>query len=179
MLELEIPSRELFDDDTQEFRTVKGMVLRLEHSLVSMAKWESKWKKPFLSYVKKTRAEETDYFRCMTISQNVDPEIYHALTNTERQKIRDYMDDSMTATTFYELKKQPPSKDTLTAEVIYYLMFSYQIPKECEKWHLNRLLTLIRVFNVRNSTTKMSKAEILAHNRKLNKARRAARNTRG
>ena len=115
----------------------------------------------------------------MTISQNVDPEVYHALTNAERQKIRDYMDDPMTATTFYEMKKQPPSKDTLTAEVIYYLMFSYQIPKECEKWHLNRLLTLIRVFNVRNSNTKMSKAEILAHNRKLNKARRAAKNTRG
>lgn len=179
MLELEIPARELFDDDTQEFRSIKASVLRLEHSLVSMSKWESKWKKPFLSKERKTRAEETDYFRCMTISQNVDPELYHALTNAEREKIRDYMDDSMTATTFYDLKKQSPSRNTLTSEVIYYLMFSNQIPKECEKWHLNRLLALLRVFSVKNSTAKMSKAEILAHNRKLNKARRAAMKTRG
>ena len=159
MLELELPARELFDDDKQEFRTVKGTVLRLEHSLVSMSKWESKWKKPFLSNERKTRAEETDYFRCMTISQNVDPEVYNYLTNSEREKIREYIDDPMTATTFYEMKKEAPSKSTMTSEVIYYLMFANQISKECEKWHLNRLLTLIRVCELKNSasTKKMPK----------------------
>lgn len=182
MLVLDVPEIELFDEAKEEFFKVKKTELRLEHSLVSIAKWESKWKKPFLSPIKndKTPAEMLDYIRCMTVSQNVDPNVYYALSTEDFCRINEYIDDPMTATTFNDFGTHTPTREVVTAELVYYMMFSYQIPMECQKWHFNRLMTLIRVFNVKNSTQKkMPKSEVLARNRSLNAARRAAAHTKG
>lgn len=180
MLVLDIPETELFDESKEEFIRIKKTDLRLEHSLVSISKWESKWKKPFLTRDKKNVEETLDYIRCMTINQNIDPNVYYAISIDGYKKINEYMDDAMTATTFSDNGTQSRSHEIITAEVIYYLMFSYGIPMECQKWHLNKLLTLIRIFNVKNSPNKkMSKHEILSSNRSLNAARRAAMHTRG
>lgn len=179
MLHLEIPDVELFDERTNEFIVVKGTVLRLEHSLVSISKWESKWKKPFLSNDKKTYEESLDYVKCMTLNQNVDDVVYLALKNEDWKKINEYCEDPMTATWFSKRSKRTPNRETITAEILYYYMITLNIPFECQKWHLNRLLTLIRVCNEKNSSEKMSKREILAQNRKLNEARRKASGSKG
>lgn len=182
MLVLDIPEIELYDESKEEFFKVKKTELRLEHSLVSISKWESRWKKPFLSPVKndKTPAELLDYVRCMTLNQNLDPNVYYALTTEDFRKINEYIDDPMSATKFSDVGTQSPSRDIVTAELVYYMMFSYRIPMECQKWHFNRLMTLIRVFNVKNSDQKkMPKHEVLARNRALNAARRAKNHTKG
>ena len=140
MLELTIPERELFNEDTQEFINTKGATIRLEHSLVSISKWESKWKKPFLKQgYRFTREEMEDYVHCMTISQNVDPMIYKSLTAGELEKVSAYINDEKTATTFGKLDGSRPSRQVVTSELIYYWMTAYQIPWEAQKWHLSRL----------------------------------------
>lgn len=188
MLKISIYDKnEFFDEETQMFVKPKLiMELSLEHSLVSISKWESKWHKPFLDTVEKTEEEILDYIRCMTINQNVPDEIYLNLSNKNVIEIKKYMEDSHTATWFNSYrdnKKSPRSKksEVMTAEVIYYYMFSCQIPKECEKWHINRLLTLIRIFSIKNNTesNKMSNKETLSRNAKLNAARRQAMKSRG
>lgn len=180
MLKINVPPQELFDETTGEFIYVKGQDLQLEHSLVSLAKWESKWHKPFLSKEPKSYEEERDYVRCMTITQNVDPMVYMSLTADLLSTIKKYIDDPMTATWFSDNKNGTMNRETITAETIYYWMFSFSIPKECEKWHLNRLLTQIRVMNIKNSPQqKMSTREIYASNKALNDARRKALNTKG
>ena len=129
----------------------EGGTILLEHSLVSLAKWESHWKKPFLSKDQKTRAETIDYIRCMTLTANVNREFYNTLTQENINAVNAYINDSMTATTFYDGgKTKSPSREIITAELIYYWMVSLQIPFECQNWHLNRLLTLIRVCNIKN-----------------------------
>lgn len=181
MLELTIPERELFNEETQEFINTKGATIRLEHSLVSISKWESKWKKPFLKQKQKfTREEMEDYIQCMTISQNVDPMLYKALTAVELEKVSAYINDEKTATTFGKLDGSHPSRQVVTSELIYYWMTAYQIPWEAQKWHLSRLLTLIEICNIKNGgNKKMSKSAILARNKSLNAQRRAAMNTKG
>ena len=151
----------------------------MEHSLVSLSKWESRWHKPFLSKNDKSGEEMLDYIRCMTITQNVPDEVYFALDTNELMKINDYLNDSMTATTI--TKQQGKSRgEIITSEIIYYWMISLQIPFECEKWNLNRLLTLIEVCNIKNSPgKKMSKSEIMRRNRTLNAARKQQMHTRG
>ena len=145
MLKITIPATELFDEKTQTFITVKEQPLTLEHSLLSLSKWESKWHKPFLGKEAKPFEQQRDYIRSRTITQNVDPSAYYALTQEQLKKIDDYIQDPMTATWFND-KNQPKSgKEVITAEIIYYWMKSLQIPFDCEKWHLNRLLTFIRV----------------------------------
>lgn len=180
MLKITIPATELFDEKTQTFITVKEQPLTLEHSLLSLSKWESKWHKPFLGKEAKTFEQQLDYIRCMTITQNVDPSAYYALTQEQLKKIDDYIQDPMTATWFND-KNQPKSgKEVITAEIIYYWMKSLQIPFDCEKWHLNRLLTFIRVCNIKDAPEKkMSKREIYSRNRALNDARRKKYNTTG
>lgn len=175
MLRLTIPPKEYWDDEREEFLSQGGGLIQLEHSLVSISKWESKWKKPFFSDTSKTDEELIDYVRCMTITQNVRPSLYEELEEAELSKINDYIDDSMTATWFSEINpvRKAANKEVITAEIIYFWMFSFQIPKECEKWHINRLLTLIRVFNVKNQKPrKMSRKEIYQQNKSLNAARR-------
>ena len=179
MLEIVIPSIELWNEEKQEFDTVKGTTLKLEHSLVSLSKWESKWCKPFLSKEDKTQEETLDYIKCMTLTQNVDPNIYQYISNENINKIIAYINEPMTATTFREEKKGG-SREIITAELIYYWMIALTIPFECQKWHLNRLLTLIRVCNIKNQPPKkMSKREIMSRNASLNAARRKQLNSKG
>lgn len=181
MLTITIPATEYFNEKTQEFFTLKEQTLQLEHSLVSLSKWESKWCKPFLSKEEKTSEETIDYIKCMTITQNVSPDVYSRLTNSNIETIKDYIDAPMTATTFYEDPAQKGrAKETITSELIYYWMISLTIPMECQKWHLNRLLTLIRVCNIKNTPPKkMSKGDIMRRNASLNAARRKQLNTKG
>lgn len=181
MLELTIPiSPEGWDESKQEFVEPTVKTLKLEHSLVSISKWESKWNKPFLSKAQKTTEETADYIRCMTITQNVDPEVYNHLTSKNVEQINEYIAAPMTATTFSEDKSSRGGREVVTAELIYYWMFSLGIPKELEKWHLNRLLTLIRVFNVKNEPPKKrSKRDIVSRNAALNAARMKQLNTSG
>lgn len=180
MLDLYIKGVDLYDERNGEFVSTKDATLRLEHSLISLSKWESKWHKPFLGKEEKTEEEIRDYIRCMTITQNVDPIIYLGLTAEHFKKIEEYMSDTMTATWFND-KNNPKSKQkAVTAELIYYWMISLQIPFECERWHLNRLLTLIRVCNIENTPKKkMRKGEVFKQNAQLNEARRKMLNSKG
>ena len=180
MLYITIPATEMFDESTQEFLKFKEQTLQLEHSLVSISKWESKWCKPFLSKSPKTDEETLDYIRCMTISQNVSQETFNRLTSENISQIYNYINNPMTATTFYEDKKNKTNNETVTSELIYYWMIALNIPLECQKWHINRLLTLIRVCNIKNQPPKkMSRREILDRNRALNEARKKQLNTKG
>lgn len=179
MLNITIPKIELFDERTSEFITFKEEHLQMEHSLVSISKWEAKWNKPFLSSSEKTVEEILDYIRCMTISKDVSPEVLERLTEQNIMVINDYINAPMTATTFNDAN-QKGSREIVTSEVIYYWMITLNIPFECQYWHLNRLLTLVKVCNVKNSPPKkMSKQEILEQNRRLNAERRKQMNTRG
>jgi len=179
MITITIPEVELFDDEKEEFTTIKKQSITLEHSLLSISKWESKWEKPFLSDMKKTKEEVDDYIRCMTLTQNVDDSSYLNLTKENLDDIGAYIDAEMTATRIKNTKKGGV-KERITSELIYYWMIQLNIPFECQKWHLNRLLTLINVCNNKNSPQKkMSKAEIIARNRELNEARRKKLNTNG
>lgn len=180
MLTITIPARELFDEKTEQFVYTKEQTLQLEHSLVSLSKWESKWKKPFFATKEKTNEETIDYIRCMTITQNVDPMIYNFLTDENLSAIHDYIEDPMTATTFSDNKNGKKNREIITAELIYYWMISSGIPFECQKWHLNKLITLIRVFEVKNTPPKkMSQRELMNRNRALNEARRKQFNSKG
>lgn len=181
MLKIVVKGGEVYNEETSEISFTKDTVLQLEHSLISLAKWESKWHKPFLEDMdKRTPEEDLDYIRCMTITQNVDPSVYERLSIENMLAIRNYLDDKMTATWISD-KQGPKSKQKkVTAELIYYWMISLQIPFECEKWHLNRLLTLIRVCNVENAPKKkMKKGDIYKQNRALNEARRKSMGSRG
>lgn len=180
MLRITIPEVELWDEEKQEFIYIKEQTLSLEHSLVSLSKWESKWNKAFLGKTEKTPEETLDYIKCMTITQNVDPEIYNYLTPDNINQVNKYIEAPMTATTFSNEKISSTSRETVTSELIYYWMIALNIPFECQKWHLNRLLTLIRVCNIKNAPPKkMSKRELMSRNSALNAARRQQLNTRG
>mgnify|MGYP000488904345 CR=1 FL=1 len=180
MLQLTIPAGEQYDEIKQEFIRTNGCTLQLEHSLVSLSKWESKWCKPFFTKDDKTYEETIDYIRCMTITANVKPEVYYALTNENVTEVTKYINNPMTATSFSNRKRGSISREQITSELIYYWMIALQIPFECQKWHLNRLLTLIKVCNIKNSPPKKrSKRDIMSRNTALNAARRKQLNTRG
>lgn len=177
MLQITIPASEVFNDETQEFISTKEHKLCLEHSLVSISKWESKWCKPFLVDNEKTNEEILDYIRCMTLTQNVDPKIYMSLTKDNLKDINDYIAAPMTATTFGKdptAKKGTKKREIITSEVIYYAMVAYNIPFDpCQKWHINRLITLIRIAEIKNRPPKkMGKKNTASQNRALNAARR-------
>lgn len=179
MLELVIKTSEFFDEVNNIFIYPKDTVLTLEHSLVSLAKWESKWKKPFLGKEQKTFQETVDYIVCMTISRNIDKNIYNCITDTHINLVNNYVNDPMTATTFSN-KNKSSRREIVTAEIIYYQMITLNIPLTCEKWHLSRLLTLIEVCNVKNSPSKkMNRNEILANQKAINDARRKQSNSKG
>jgi len=180
MLQIKIPAIEKYDEENNEFlEETKEQTLQLEHSLVSLSKWESKWQKPFLSKEIKTHEETIDYIRCMTITQNVDPSVYKYINNMLIKEINEYIENPMTATTFSN-KHGKVNREVVTAEIIYYWMVSFNIPFECQKWHLNRLLTLVNVCNLKNQPQrKMTRKELLARNHALNKARRANLNSGG
>lgn len=174
MLKITIPPTELWDETKEEFVTFKGRTLALEHSLVSLSKWESKWCKPFVSKQEKTLEETIDYIKCMTLTQNVSDDVYKYLTSENIADINKYIDAPMTATWFSESKDSSSSQKQVTSELIYYWMITLNIPFECQKWHLNRLLTLIRVCNEESKPAKkMSARETIERNRALNEKRRA------
>lgn len=180
MLRITVPAAEYFDESRQMFIQKKEQTLQLEHSLVSLSKWEAKWKKAFLGKEEKTLEETLDYIRCMTITQNVDPEVYTRLTNANIKEINEYIGDPMTATTFRKDNPGHPSRETITSELVYYWMIANNIPPEYQKWHLNRLLTLIRVCTIKNTPTKKrGKSEIMRQNAALNAARRKKLGTTG
>lgn len=181
MMTITFPEEERWDDDLQEFIYYKAQTLNLEHSLVSLSKWESKWNKPFLTKDPHTYEESIDYFKFMTVTPNVDPDIWKRVTAEQIKQINDYIDAPMTATWFNEKEGQGRrSNEQVTSEIIYYWMIALNIPFECQKWHLNRLLTLIRVCNIKNTPPKkMSKSEIMSKNKALNAARRARSGSKG
>lgn len=180
MLQITIPAIELWDEQKQEFIQRKEQVLELEHSLISLRKWESKWCKAFLSKTPKTDEEVIDYIKCMTITKNVDPETYMYLTKKNIKDINQYIEAPMTATYFTEDKNQKGSREVVTAEVIYWWMISLNIPFSCEKWHINSLLSLIKVCNAKNSPPKKrGMKETINRYAALNEARKKSLNTRG
>lgn len=184
MLEVVIPDQEYFDESTEQFVTVKGAKLSLEHSLISISKWEMKWHKPFLGDDPATEEQIRDYIRCMTINSNVDPEIYKHIPADEIERIEAYIRDPMTATWFSSSGRKGPirrNRDVITNELVYSWMIEYQIPFDpCEKWHFERLMTLIRVRQERSKEPKkMSKRELAARNSALNAQRRAKLKSKG
>lgn len=181
MLQITIPANEQWDEEREEFVTTKEQRLKLEHSLISLSKWESKWCKPFLSNKEKSHEEILDYIKCMTLTKNVNPEVYNSLTNENIKQVNDYITAPMTATTFSENGvRKKANNEIFTSEVIYCAMTAYNIPFECDKWHLNRLITLIRVCGIKNEPPKkMSKRSIMSQNAALNAARRKKFNTKG
>lgn len=181
MLRITIPAVEQWDEGKQEFIITKEQTLQLEHSLVSLSKWESKWCKPFFSKGNLTTEEALDYIRCMTLTQNVPSEVYDVIPNAVVDDVAKYINAPMTATWFSDNnKKGRSSSETVTSELIYYWMIALNIPFDCQKWHLNRLLTLIQVCNIKNTPPKkMSKREITSRNAALNAARRKQFNSNG
>lgn len=180
MLRITVPAAEFFDEVREEFVYTKEVTLQLEHSLVSLSKWESKWNKAFLGKQEKTDEEILDYVRCMTLTQNVDPEVYTRLSAQNYAAINAYIEAPMTATYFSEDKQSKGNREVVTSELIYYWMISYNIPVEFQKWHLNRLLTLIRVCNIKNSPPKKrSKRDLMRRNAALNAARRSRLGSKG
>lgn len=174
MLEIIVEGQEYWDEEKEVFHTTKPVTLHMEHSLVSLSKWESKFKKSFLRTTEKTYEETIYYFKCMTITKNVKDEVYYRLSRENIEEINRYISDPMTSTYIPERKGPASHSDVQTAEVIYYQMLSNGIPMECQKWHLNRLITLIRVFNYKNDPKggKMSREEALKKTQEINKQRR-------
>lgn len=180
MLTITIPKSEAYDEVNETFIYKDEQVLQIEHSLISLTKWEIEYKKPFISKNLLSQKETEDYIRFMTITQNVDPEVYTRIPESVRKQIETYMDNPMTATTFSDKGIANTQREIITSELIYYWMTALNIPFSCEKWHLNRLFTLIRVCNAKNAPSKkMPLKDIARRNTDLNNARRAALNSKG
>lgn len=175
MLQITTPETELYDEANNIFIPVPSYTITLEHSLVSLSKWESRWCKPFLSKDGITTEQTIDYIRCMTLTPNIPEIVYNLLSDNNIKQVEKYINSPMTATWFSEDKKGKgkSSGEVVTSELIYYWMIALQIPIKCEHWHLNRLLTLIKICNIKNAPPKkMSRKEILNRNAALNAARR-------
>lgn len=180
MLQIVIPATEYWDESKNEFIYTKEQTLQLEHSLVSISKWESKWCTPFYAKREKTSEETIDYIKCMTITQNVKDEVYNRLTRTNIDEVLKYIEAPMTATTITKPKRSGPNRENVTSELVYHWMIDLGIPFECQKWHINRLLTLIDVRNVKTQPPKKAgKRETISNYAMLNEARRKQFNTRG
>lgn len=189
MIYIHVPQMEFYDGEANEFFIVKEQTLAMEHSLLSVDKWESKTKTPFASKSTWTNDELIDYMKCMTITKNVDPLAYLAIPQSEIKRVQDYIKDPMTATTFNKNGKKDDKQSktaknghNITSEEIYYLMTAYQIPLEFEKRHFNKLLTLIRVCELKNADpkkNKMNRNDIYSKYRDLNNKRKAAMHSKG
>lgn len=182
MLKFTVPETDYFDDKKQEFISTEEVTLELEHSLISLSKWETIWEKPFLGTDEKTPEEILSYIYCMTLSPDVSPEVYQRLSNDHLKQIQNYIDSKMSATWFTERNSQakPKNREIITSELIYYWMIAHSIPFECQHWHLNRLFTLIKVCNAKNAPEKkMSQREMLAQRNQLNAQRKADLKTSG
>lgn len=178
---LQVKDLEYYDENEGMFKTRKGRKLYLEHSLISISKWESKWKVPFISDKDKTKKQSIDYIRCMCTNPPDDPTIFSTLSVEEIEAVDKYINDSMTATTISRRGPKKPSREIITSEVIYYWMIQYGIPFDpCEKWHFGRLMTLIEVAAAKSGPQKkMSMKDQMAQQRMLNASRRAKLNSKG
>ena len=180
MLRITVPAQEMWDEENERFVYGDEVTLELEHSLVSLSKWESKHHKAFLSKKEKTAEENLDYIKCMTIDENVPDEVYARLTQENIDQIVAYIEDPMTATYYFDDKKQTGSRDVMTAEYIYYCMFANNIPLDFENRHLNKLIAIIKMCGLKNSPPKkMSKSDIANRHRQINAANRAKYHTKG
>lgn len=184
MITVTIPPSEVYDQKNNMFYKVdKPVTIQLEHSLISVQKWESKWGKSFLGTKKKTQAETIDYLRCMCMTPNVKDDIFYCIPQKEINRIASYIEAPMTALVFRGVGTgtTPRKREIVTADIIYYWMISYNIPSEYRKWHLNQLLTLIQVFNEKNAPKKKrrSRMDILNDYKSINEANRALFNTKG
>lgn len=176
MLELDVVMEEFFDETTSKFVTTDSIKVRLEHSLFSMSKWESFWEEAFLGKKDKTHEQTISYVRFMIIDNDLPSEVFEKLIESHLPTVNNYITAAMTATKLYNNPNTPQSREIVTSELIYYWMISLNVPVEFEHWHLNRLITLIRVINLKNSPKKkMSNAE----RRNLNRQRLSSHNTRG
>lgn len=182
MLEIILPKTESYDESKHEFIMYSEYKLQLEHSLQSLSKWESKWEKPFLSDEPRTDEQTLDYIRCMTLTEDHTHNLEHAytrLTNEDYLRISEYIQASMTATWFND-KNSKPSREVITAEIIYYWMIAHNVPAQYDQWHLNRLMALLKVCSLKSQPDKkMSRQEILQRNARLNAERKAKFNTTG
>jgi hypothetical protein len=180
MLTIVVPGIEMYDETKHEFVTEGDITLELEHSLVSLSKWESFYEIPFLGKEEKTTEQILEYIKLMTLTTKVPEEVFHRVSEGNIKAINEYIDAKMTATWFNDPPGNLSSRDVITAELIYYWMITFQIPFECQYWHINRLFTLIRVCNVKQAKPKkMSRAEVAARNRELNVQRRSQLGTTG
>jgi hypothetical protein len=180
MLTIVVPGVEMFDDQSQEFISKDDVTLELEHSLVSLSKWESKYEKPFLSAEEKTEEEMFWYIKAMALDDKIPPGVFDKLSSENVKAIDAYINAKMTATTFGDEKDQPRGRERITSELVYYWMIALHIPFECQHWHFNRLLSLIKICNVKNAPEKkLSPGEIAARNRSLNAQRKAKLGTSG
>lgn len=179
MLEIEVPETEYFDDATSLFVKRPGKILRFEHSLLSVSKWEAHFEKAFLSKAEKTPEEMLNYIHYMRLDPGPISDLY-SLTKEHFVEINAYMNSKATATTFQDRASGRQSTEIITSELMYYWMTAYQIPFECETWHLNRLMALIKICSIKNAPQKkMRRSEILARNRTLNEQRLSKYNTSG
>lgn len=189
MLEITVPEQhyEFFDEDLEQFFYIDldhDVVLRLEHSLKALRKWENKTHKPFIKDEEKTKEEIIEYIRCMTLNEEkIPPEAYQLIPNEELIRIKEYIDDPMTATWFKKNKNgmMGTSREVITAEIIYYWMIALNIPREYEEWHLNQLMTLIKVVSIKNNPKKekVNKRDAARERAALNAQRRAKYNSKG
>ena len=183
MLRITIPAIEMWDERTNEFVYSEEQTLDLEHSLVALSAWESKWHKSFFSRKDKTDEESLDYIRCMTITPNVDPEVYLRLSKDNLDKIHEYMNDPMTAAYFPKDQGEDGGgggKDTVMSELIYYWMITLGIPPQYDTWHLNKLLALIRVCEIKNQPPRTRKSSDVARSyAAMNAARKQKLGTKG
>lgn len=180
MLTIMVGATDVYDESADQFSTQGGVELQLEHSLVSLSKWESKFEKPFLDNKSKTPEEILEYIRCMIVTPNPPEDFLQKLSKENLEAINVYIDRKMTATWFSEITPQSRSSEIVTSELVYYWMTVFNIPFECEVWHLNRLFTLIRICNLKqDKPKKMSRSEVAARNRELNAQRKAQLGTRG
>lgn len=179
-LSLIVPEREFYDPNSCRFIMIRETRLELEHSLLSISKWEAKWHKPYLSLEEKTPEEAMDYIRCMSLIPGIDPNVFYGIDRKNSEKIRNYISDPMTATTVKHLDKRP-NREIITNEIIYYWMAEFGIPFDpCQKWHLNHLMALIEVAAAKSQPPKkMPKKEWLNQRAALNAQRRARYNTTG
>ena len=180
MLQVKVPGIDGWDERTEQFITLPDTTITLEHSLISISKWESKWHIPFLGKDQKTPEQIIDYIKCMTITPNIKDEVYDRIPKDQIDIILGYINDSMTATTIKERGGPKRSREIVTSELIYYWMVALQIPFECQKWHINRLMMLIQICEIKNQPDKkMSKRSAMQQNAALNAARRQKAHSRG
>lgn len=182
MIRITVMAPEEWDEKNEEFIKGKSWDLKLEHSLISISKWESKWHKSFIRTKKMTDEETIDYIKCMVLTPNVDPEVYQYINDEHVREIRAYIDNPMSATNILETTNGKRSNDVITSDLIYCWMVLLNIPFECQKWHLNRLITLITLCNIKSQSpnkNRMSKSEILSRNAAINARNRARFNSKG